>query len=107
MTASDAYEPVYAPVVQAHLAKIERKYRSLIRRAIADQLRFEPEGETKNRKPLQRPSMLGTVWELRCGPDNWFRVFYRADRDARQVHILAIGVKIKDRLVVGGEEFDL
>jgi len=105
--AADAYGLVYAPIVQRHLAKIERKYHSSVRRAITQQLRFEPERETKNRKPLQRPTVLGAVWELRCGSDNPFRVFYRTDGDARQVHVLAIGVKIKDRLVVGGEEFDL
>jgi len=68
---------------------------------------FEPETETRNRKPLLRPSALGSAWELRFGPDNGFRVFYQADHALKQVYILAVGVKIKDRLFVGGEEFDL
>jgi hypothetical protein len=30
----------------------------------------ECERETRNRKPLSRPSNVGAAWELRCGPDN-------------------------------------
>ncbi len=45
--------------------------------------------------------------ELRFGPDNRLRVFYRTDYTLRQVHILAIGMKIGNRLLIGGEEFDL
>ncbi len=101
------YEPTYDPEVRRQVEKIEREYHSLIRQQIEAQLRHEPETETKNRKPLFRPSVLGSVRELRFGPDNRFRVFYRTDRALRQVYILAIGVKIRDRLFIGGEEFDL
>ena len=101
------YDLVYDPEVGQHLLAIERKYHSLIRRQIERQLRYQPEVETRNRKSLLRPSALGSVWELRFGPDNRFRVFYRTDRALRQVHVLAVGVKVKDRLLLGGEEFEL
>jgi mRNA-degrading endonuclease RelE of RelBE toxin-antitoxin system len=101
------YELIYDVGVQKHVAKIPRKYHSLIRVKIKDQLRYEPEKETKNRKPLERPSVLGSAWELRLGPDNRFRVFYKVDQDAHAVHILAAGVKEKDELIVGGEVFKL
>ena len=52
-------------------------------------------------------TMLGTAWEIRFGPNNRFRVFYRTDASTGEVHILAIGVKEGDRLFVGGEEFEL
>jgi hypothetical protein len=55
---------------------------------------------------MSRPSVLGAAWELRCGPDNRFRVFYRLNRELRQVYILAIGVKERSRVVIGGEEFE-
>jgi len=101
------YTLVYDVKVRRHLAGIDRKYHSLIRQKIEELLTYQPGRETKNRKPLVRPSVLGTAWELRCGPENRFWVFYRIDRDLRHVYVLAIGVKERSRLVVGGEEFEL
>jgi hypothetical protein len=98
---------VYDPEVTGHLAAIERKYHSLIRRAIEEQLRFEPETATRNRKPLERPIGTGARWELRLGPDNRFRVFYRVESEERRVRILAVGVKERNRLFIGGEEVQL
>src|SRR5262249_8086304 len=101
------WELLYDPGVRRHLATIPRKHYSLIQRQIESQLQYQPGTETRNRKPLLRPSMLDVVWELRIGPQNRFRVFYRFDRALHRVHILAIGVRVEDRLFVGGEEFEL
>ena len=60
--------------------------------------------ETRNRKPLKRPVIFGAKWELRLGPNNRFRVFYRVDRDRGEVILLAIGEKIGTQLFIGGEE---
>jgi hypothetical protein len=46
---------IYAPMVKLHLKTIERKYHSLIRTTIENELQFEPDVETRNRKPLKRP----------------------------------------------------
>jgi hypothetical protein len=78
----------------------------LIRETIEEQLLFEPDTETRNRKPLRQPAVLAADWELRFGPDNRFRVFYGIDQDDRTVYILAIGVKERDRLFVAGEEVE-
>jgi hypothetical protein len=86
---------------------IERKYHSLIRSTIAEQLIFEPLIETDNRKPLKRPVLFGANWELRFGPNNRFRVYYRGYEDSHEVWILAIGVKIRNKVYIGGEEYDL
>ena len=63
--------------------------------------------ETRNRKPLMQPASFNSAWEIRFGPDNRFRVLYDIDQEEREVHILAIGVKVGHRLVVGGEEIEL
>jgi hypothetical protein len=63
-------------MVKLHLKTIERKYHSLIRTTIENELQFEPDVETRNRKPLKRPVTFEAEWELRFGPDNRFRVFY-------------------------------
>lgn len=104
---STPYQLVYGEDIPEHLQHIERRYYSLIRRAIEQQLSHEPTVETGNRKPLRRPALLGAEWELRFGPGNRFRVFYRVDTPALEVHVLAIGVKMGNRLVVAGEEWQL
>jgi hypothetical protein len=98
---------VYDPEVTGHLAAIEPKYHALIRRAIEEQLRFEPETATRNRKPLERPIDLGARWELRFGQANRFRVFYRVEAEGRRVRILAIAVKERNQIFLAGEEVEL
>jgi hypothetical protein len=97
---------VYADAVKAHLRVIEAKYHSIIRTGIETQLLHEPDVETRNRKPLKRPIAFGADWELRLGPDNRFRVFYQVSAEGREVRVLAVGVKERDRLYFAGEEFE-
>jgi len=98
---------VYAPQVGRHVDAIEPKYHGLIRRAIKEQLSFVPTTCTRNRKPLEeQPGPAGSTWELRCGPGNRFRVFYEVVHEDRRVWILAIAVKQRNRLFIGGEELD-
>lgn len=97
---------VYAPEVKHHLQAIERQHYSLIRETIEEQLLFEPDTDTRNRKPLRQPALFEAQWELRFGPSNQFRVFYEIDRDAHKVYILAIGLKQRDRLWIGGKEIE-
>jgi cytochrome P450 len=59
------FDLVYDPLVKQHLQVIERKDHSLIRQTIEEQLRFEPEVESKNRKPLRRPIAIGLKREIR------------------------------------------
>jgi mRNA-degrading endonuclease RelE of RelBE toxin-antitoxin system len=106
MTRKLSFSLVYAPVVRQHLRAIESRYHSLIRTTIEEQLLFEPETETRNRKPLKRHVAVQAEWELRFGPGNRFRVFYEVDRERRAVHILAVGVKERNRLLIGGEEME-
>ena len=104
---SSAYVLVYDPAVRSHIAAIDTKYHSLIRETIEAQLTHQPSTETRNRKPLRRPSAMGTAWELRLGSENRFRVFYSVDTTERRVRILAIGEKRGSVLHIGAEEFEL
>jgi hypothetical protein len=106
MTRESPFSLVFDPEVRKHVRAIEAKYHSLIRSAIEGQLSFEPETETRNRKPLQRSGVSGATWELRFGPANRFRVFYTTDLRSREVRILAIGVKERNTLTIGGEEIE-
>jgi mRNA-degrading endonuclease RelE of RelBE toxin-antitoxin system len=107
MVRRQSYTLVYAPQVRRHLRTIERHYYSLIRETVEEQLQFEPDTETRNRKPLRQPAAFEAQWELRFGPANRFRVFYEIDQESRQVNILAIGVKERERLFIGEEEVEL
>jgi mRNA-degrading endonuclease RelE of RelBE toxin-antitoxin system len=84
---------------------VDSNHHSRIRKTIHEQLSHSPTEETRNRKPLDEPAPFGATWELRCGRDNRFRVFYEADSATREVHVLAIGVKDHNRLLIGGEEY--
>ena len=55
------YRLIYDTEISRQLRSIERKYHALIRANIEDQLTYEPEVETNNRKPLDRPVMFGPV----------------------------------------------
>jgi hypothetical protein len=107
MAKQQPFTLIYDPNIEGHLQSIERKYHSLIRGAILEQLQFEPETETRNRKPLEAPAAFGATWEIRFGPSNRFRVLYVTDVELREVQILAVGVKDQNRLLVGGEEVEL
>jgi len=93
--------------VEAHLSPIDRYERSAILDAIEEQLTYEPIETTRNRKPLRIPNSIGATWELRCGLNNRYRVFYDVDAEDRIVVVLAVGRKVGNRLVIGTEEFIL
>ena len=52
---------------------------------------------------MQGPERERSAWP-RKRRANRFRVFYQIDHENRQLRIVAIGVKDRDRLLVGGEE---
>jgi hypothetical protein len=101
------YDLIYARGLTNHLASIDAKYDRLIRENIEEQLRFEPNVETKNRKPLHQPAPFGATREIRFGLDNRFRVLYDIAEEQHAVNILAIGEKEGNRLIVGGKEVGL
>jgi mRNA-degrading endonuclease RelE of RelBE toxin-antitoxin system len=90
--------------VLAHLDVIDLHH-SLIRKTLREQLCYNPDWPTRNRKALAQPAPSGAAWELRFGPDNRFRVFYEIDTEEHAVCILAIGEKTGNRLYFGGEEY--
>ena len=104
MVTRKCFNIIYAPSTKNHLKIIDRKYFTLIRSTIKEQLEFEPNVETKNRKPLKRPVDFGADWEIRFGPKNMFRVFYETKPDVYEVAILAIGVKMGNKLYIGNKE---
>ena len=104
MASREPFSLIYAPQVWRQLRFIDRQFHPWIRRAIEQQLQHQPDVETRNRKPLTRPVEFEADWEIRFGPANRFRVFYRIVPDRHEVHILAVGIKEGNRLLLGGLE---
>jgi mRNA-degrading endonuclease RelE of RelBE toxin-antitoxin system len=100
------YAIIYAPIVKEHLRSIDRKHYTLICTTIQERLAYEPNEENRNRKPLKRTAFEAATWELRFGPDNMFRVFYDIHIPEHEVAILAIGIKVRDTVFIGGEAID-
>ena len=101
-----SFDLIYAPDVRGQLLTIERKYHSLIRQTIEEQLRYEPNIKTANRKPLQFSTKYGE-WELRFGSKNRFRVIYRFSTEQHEVNIGAILEKRGNKFYINGEEVQL
>ncbi len=98
------YSLVYAPRLFDHLKEVESKFQALIEKTLTEQLTFEPNRETRNRKPMRVPAPFHAGWELRFGPDNRFRLLYDIDESRHVVNVLAFGIKDRNRLLIGGEE---
>jgi hypothetical protein len=101
------YPIIYDIEFVDQIKAIDRKFHSLIRKTIEEQLGSAPDQQTRNRKLLDRPTPFGARWELCFGANNRFRVFYSVHSDTSEVHILAIGVKLRERLYIGKEEVKL
>jgi mRNA-degrading endonuclease RelE of RelBE toxin-antitoxin system len=98
-----AYDIRFAESVEEHLLDLTAAQRAQVLRAIEIQLTHEPLRETRNRKPL-RPNPVAP-WELRVGR---LRVFYDvAEGQPPTVLVLAVGVKDRAVLRIGGQEVQL
>lgn len=107
MTEAQRYKLIYAPEVKEHLKAIDKQHHARIRDAIKEQLSLEPDRETRNRKPVREGALWEDAWELRCGGQNRFRVFYQIDYENAEIRILAIGVKDRNQLTIGKEKINL
>jgi hypothetical protein len=107
MARKQPYDISFDQATKKHLHAIDAKYDSLIRSAIEGQLRYEPDKETRRRKPLRQPAPFEATWEIRFGPNNSFRVLNGFDEERHEVQIQAIGVMDDSRLMVAGREVEL
>jgi mRNA-degrading endonuclease RelE of RelBE toxin-antitoxin system len=98
-----AYVIELAESVKGHLQSLTAPQRASVLAAIEVRLAHEPLTETRNRKPL-RPNPVAP-WELRVGK---LRVFYDVSGGPPQtVRVLAVGVKERNVLRIGGKVVQL
>lgn len=93
----------YDPAVEDHLNRLTPREEAIVEDAVTRQLTHQPAVATRNRKPL-RPNPLAP-WELRVGA---LRVYYEVTEEPEKlVTVRAVGLKDRNRLIIGGEEIDL
>jgi mRNA-degrading endonuclease RelE of RelBE toxin-antitoxin system len=93
----------YSPDAEEHLRSLTARQRAMVFDAVDRQLAHQPNLETRNRKPM-RPNPIAP-WELRVGN---LRVYYDIEDESESlVTVLAVGKKLRNRVVIGDEELDL
>lgn len=98
-----AYRIEYSPEADGHLRALTARQRSIVFDTVDDELAHQPAVETRNRKPM-RPNPIAP-WELRIGD---LRVYYDIEEEVEKcVLILAVGIKDRDRVLIGGKEIKL
>jgi mRNA-degrading endonuclease RelE of RelBE toxin-antitoxin system len=97
-----SYRIAFSRISLSHLQAFTAREQKIIRDALAEQLSYEPNVPTRNRKEM-RPNLLA-VGELRIGD---FRVYYDVDEEESIVDIRAIGIKEGNQVRIGGEIVEL
>ncbi len=90
----------YSPEAESHLRALTARQRAIVLDAVDEQLAHEPLVETRQRKPM-RPNPLAP-WELRIGN---LQVYY--DVEDVVVSVRAVGLKLRNRVRIGGKVVSL
>jgi len=86
-----------------HLNCLTARQKAIVVDGVVRQLTYQPEVETRNRKPM-RPNFLAP-WELRLGD---LRVYYDVSRENEPVVVaIAVGVKLRNRVRIGVDVIEL
>ncbi len=97
------YRIEYSPEAEGHLRALTARQRATVFDHVEQQLADQPSQETRHRKRM-RPNPLAP-WELRCGD---LRIYYDiANEPESLVTVVAVGIKDRDRVLIGGEEVKL
>jgi mRNA-degrading endonuclease RelE of RelBE toxin-antitoxin system len=92
-----------APEIEEHLSQFTKHDQKKILDALPRQLGFQPTVETRNRKHLAANPIA--PWELRIGEH---RVYFEVREDPeRVVRVVAVGRKIREKVLIGGVEVKL
>jgi mRNA-degrading endonuclease RelE of RelBE toxin-antitoxin system len=96
------YRIEYSLEAIRHLRQLTARERSIGIDTVDQQLTHEPTVETQNRKEML-PNDLAS-WELRIGD---LRVYYEVLEAEQLVNVVAIGIKRRNRVFIGGVERQL
>ena len=72
--------------------------------AMAARLTYQPTMAAGSVRALRRPNSLDAAFELRVPP---WRVLYTVDEAEHTVRIVAVGYKVREQLLIEGQEVEL
>lgn len=97
------YKIEYSPEAVEHLAELTARQCATVLDVVPRQLAHQPTVPTRNRAPM-RPNLIGHC-RLRIGD---LRVYYDViESPERVVVVKAVGIKVRDHVIVGREELKL
>ena len=97
------YHIVYADEISSHIRALTARQRAIVFDEINQQLSYEPAVETRNRKSL-RPKYTCLMGAAR----GRFAVYYDVqEAPEQQVNVAAIGIKVRNRVLIAGKLYDL
>jgi mRNA-degrading endonuclease RelE of RelBE toxin-antitoxin system len=97
------YRIEFTPKAREHFATFAARQRARLRDGIRKQLTHQPTVETRHRKPLRPNTLAG--FRLRIQD---LRVYYDVVEGPDPLTLVqAIGIKVRNRVFVGGEEIEL
>jgi mRNA-degrading endonuclease RelE of RelBE toxin-antitoxin system len=100
-----AYDIRFSDEADEHMAELTARQRARVLDAVDRQLLHEPTKETRNRKRMQ-PDKTPFVapWELRVDA---MRVYYDVEEEPKAVvKITAVGIKVRNRILIAGREIE-
>src|SRR5262249_23992260 len=100
-----AYDIRFTDEVGEHLDALTAGQNKAVFEAIEKQLLHEPTRKTRNRKPMDPAKRTYIApWELRAGN---LRVYYGVEEDPKPtVVILAVGIKVRERVRIAGKDVE-
>ncbi len=97
------YRIEYADEAEEQLKALTARDAATVLDTVPRQLGHEPTVRTRNRKPMK--TNLLAPWELRIGH---LRVYFDVEEEPEcVVTVQAVGVKDRNRVLIGGEEVEL
>ena len=98
------HEIILSPAALDHLSALTARQRRMVLDAIEIHLTHQPTTPTRRRKPL-RPNPLAS-WELRV---DQFRVYYQVESTNTEdiIYVIAVGKKVRHRVLIAGVEVEL
>jgi mRNA-degrading endonuclease RelE of RelBE toxin-antitoxin system len=98
-----AYRIRFSDAAGEHLASLTARDRATLLDRIGRQLTHQPAVETRNRKRMDPDRrMLIAAWELRVGD---LRVYYAVEEKPEPVVVIvAVGIKVRERISIGGKD---
>jgi len=97
------YRIDYSPEAVDHMEGLTARQSATVLDVVTRSLTHEPTVPTRQRKVLRANAVA--PWELRIGD---LRVYYEVKDDPERVVVVkAVGVKERNRVLIGGEEVEL